>query len=292
MVLQGICRCMSSKGDTRYTEIELADLDLDPIADAVDRPGDEVISSFEYKQLPLEEGKGYDLVVSPHSAGGLKVYETEPNFDRGEIDLLPIAHVITPESGRRSEKPSKEDLIEELQRLRDKVENPPTASDIREYSVYSPGTYQARFDSLTDAREEAGVGEPLPAGDLSEEDAKAILQDVEGEPGSGTVDDVPENNDLTLAPDVVPTLLADLNISDDSDVAETAMKLAKRHGTTGDDLISGAPSSIAAASVYTASLLKNNHRSQEEVAKAAGVSDSTLRSNFHRLLETYQKSSD
>lgn len=278
--------------DGCYTEIELVDLDLEPVAEAVDRPSCNVISSFKWQRMSLEERTDYDLVVSPHSDGGLKVYEPVPDFDRGTYRVEAIAHVITPEIGRRSEKPSKSELINALQELSDKINKPPTTSDIQEHAIYSPATFQYYFDSLTDAREEAGVGEPLPAGDLSEEDAKEILQDVEKETESGTVDDVPENNDLRLAPDVVPPLLADLNISNDSDVAETAMKLAKRHGMTGDNFISGAPSSIAAASVYTASLLKNNHRSQEEVAKAAGVSDSTLRTNFHRLLETYQKSSD
>lgn len=292
IVLDVLCQGMSRGQTKRYAEIELTDLDLDPIPEAIDRPSCEVVSSYEWKQLPLEERKNYDLVVAPHSAGGLKVYETEPNFDRGELDLHPIAHVITPESGRRSEKPSKEDLINELQRLRDQIEEPPTASDIRNHTVYSPATYQYYFDSLTDARKEADVGEPLPAGDLSKEDAKEILQDVEEETEAGTEDDVPENNELTLAPDIVPNLLADLDISDESDVAETAMELAKRHGTTGDNLISGAPSSIAAASVYTASLLKNEHRSQVEVAEAAGMSETTLRNNFHRLLETYQTKSE
>lgn len=283
---------MSSSENRRYTELELADLNLDPVTEAVNRPACEAISIFEWKQMSLEDRTNYDLVVSPHSDGGIKVYEAVPDFDIGGFRLEGVAHVITPESGRPTSKPGYEKLAEELQRIREKTGEPPTASDIREHSVYSPGTYQACFGSLADAREQANVGQPLPAGELSKQDAEEILQDVEKEDDIGSESHEHENNELRMAPDYVSTILDDLNISAKSDVAETAMKLAKRHGTTRDDLISGAPSSIAAASVYTATLLRDEHRSQEEVSEAAGVSEATIRNNFHSLLETYQESSE
>lgn len=97
-----------------------------------------------------------------------------------------------------------------------------------------------------------------------------------------------EASSITLAPDVVPDLLVALDLDKNQEVAETAIKLAETHGTTGDSVVAGAPSSIAAASVYIAALLKDEHRTQEEVADEADVTPPTLRDKFHKILETYQ----
>ena len=95
---------------------------------------------------------------------------------------------------------------------------------------------------------------------------------------------------LTLAVDHVPELVDELDLSDD--VTETATRLAQRHGGVEGPTISGSPSGVAAAAVYSSALLKNEPRTQPEVASAADRSAPTLRENFHEMWEAERQAAE
>jgi len=65
---------------------------------------------------------------------------------------------------------------------------------------------------------------------------------------------------------------------------ESAIKILK--SAQGKDLISGrGPTGVAAASIYVASTLENEKRTQREVAEVAGVTEVTIRNRYKELIE-------
>ncbi len=78
----------------------------------------------------------------------------------------------------------------------------------------------------------------------------------------------------------VPRFTAALNLS--GSVQEKAIDLIKK--ATRKRLISGrGPTGLAAAAVYTASVLCNEQRTQKEVADAAGITEVTIRNRYKEL---------
>ncbi len=78
----------------------------------------------------------------------------------------------------------------------------------------------------------------------------------------------------------VPRFVAALKLS--GRVQETAFGLMKR--ATRKRLISGrGPTGLAAAAVYTASVMCNEQRTQKEVADAAGITEVTIRNRYKEL---------
>jgi hypothetical protein len=77
--------------------------------------------------------------------------------------VLPFAPTMTPIS--------RDSLIEELNRLADKLGKTPSANDMRDHGKHPVSTYQSRFGSWANAVSEAGftpksVGEPIPRDEL------------------------------------------------------------------------------------------------------------------------------
>lgn len=50
----------------------------------------------------------------------------------------------------------RDELLEELHRLREELERPPTWNDVKEHGEYAATTYTAKFGTMEDAREAAG----------------------------------------------------------------------------------------------------------------------------------------
>lgn len=67
-------------------------------------------------------------------------------------------------------------------------------------------------------------------------------------------------------------------------VQEKAISILKK--AQGKDLVSGrGPTGVAAASIYVASALLNERRTQREVAEVAGVTEVTIRNRYKELIE-------
>jgi hypothetical protein len=76
-----------------------------------------------------------------------------------------------------------EDLLEELQRLDDIVDDTPSAADMDEHGEYWASTYRRRFDSWNNALERAGL-EPTPEStSIPEDELVAELQRLADELG-------------------------------------------------------------------------------------------------------------
>ena len=81
----------------------------------------------------------------------------------------------------------------------------------------------------------------------------------------------------------VPRFVTALNLS--GKVQETAMDILK--DAIDKKLISGrGPTGLAAAAVYASCLFHGEHRTQKEVAEAAGITEVTIRNRFKELKDT------
>lgn len=88
----------------------------------------------------------------------------------------------------------------------------------------------------------------------------------------------------SLAVDHVSTITAALGHSEDSQLHETAVGLAKR--TELEHPINRAPTSIAAAAVYLATLQTDPTETQADIATVADVSTKTIRSVYREIAAT------
>ena len=84
---------------------------------------------------------------------------------------------------------TRDELIKELQQVKDELGEPPSANNMREYGEYPVSTYRYRFGSWANAVREAGftarsVGESLPRKDLIAE-LKRLAEQL-GQPPSAT----------------------------------------------------------------------------------------------------------
>lgn len=91
---------------------------------------------------------------------------------------------------------TRDELIQELQRVKDELGEPPSANDMREYGEYPVSTYRYRFGSWANALREAGfpprsVGEPLPREDLIAE-LKRLAEKLERPPSAADMKTVGE----------------------------------------------------------------------------------------------------
>jgi len=72
-------------------------------------------------------------------------------------DVLEAADL---ESTEASNRVSQEDLLNELQRLRNELGQPPTVQDVRDHGKYSATPYYNHFDGFNEARTAAGLASP------------------------------------------------------------------------------------------------------------------------------------
>ena len=79
----------------------------------------------------------------------------------------------------------------------------------------------------------------------------------------------------------VPKIAGQLKLS--GEVVKTAIDILQRAKKVG---VRGTPAGIAAAAVYIASLLHGDSKTQKEAAKAAGVTEVTVRNHYKKLVKT------
>ncbi|MDG6219964.1 MAG: transcription initiation factor IIB, partial [Candidatus Thermoplasmatota archaeon] len=86
----------------------------------------------------------------------------------------------------------------------------------------------------------------------------------------------------TRPQDYIQRFCSELKLS--SDVQAQAQEILK--DAANKELTSGrGPTGVAAASIYIASILSNERRTQREVAEVAGVTEVTIRNRYKELTE-------
>jgi len=185
------------------TEIELPDLNLEPLAEYSELEDPDIIDSWNWKQLATEECQTYDLVVHPaHPTADLKVSKIREI--EGRTYLLPAfyANIGGGATGGPSKKRySDEELLQELQRLKNRLEKPPSREDINKYGKCSAQTIWARFGSMTKAREQANVGHPEQVNKISRSELIDELNRVAEEVGRApSIKDIEESSEYSPTP--------------------------------------------------------------------------------------------
>ncbi|MUV59766.1 homing endonuclease associated repeat-containing protein [Halobacterium sp. CBA1126] len=228
------------------TEIELPDLNLDPLAEYSELEDPEIIDSFNWKQLPGEEKQAYDLVVYPaHPTADLKVSKIREI--EGRTHLLPafFANIGGGKTGGPGkQRYSDEELLQELQRLKNRLEKPPSREDINKYGKCSAQTIYTHFGSITKAREQAGVGHPEKANKISKSELIDELNRVAEEVGSApSIKDIKEIGEYSPGPywrefGGLQNALVEAGIhskASDEPTAEDWKEYKKSHGQNGQE---------------------------------------------------------
>lgn len=126
-------------------------------------------------------------------------YSISPYRDRfGSWNAALEAAGLEPRSSSRL---SRDNLIDELQRLADELGHPPTYAEMKQQGAYSPTPFDRVFDSWNDALEAAGLNPSDKPGNISKQDLIDELQrlaDVLGHPP--TIDELQEHGQFSSGP--------------------------------------------------------------------------------------------
>lgn len=201
------------------SEIEVADMNLEPLSAISEKNDAIVLDAWSWKQLSREEQQEIDLVVSTAANADLTIHEVRKIGGRillfkkcrvrlssdtisddsiNKRGLSPHNSGTSTKERRPSNKErghskrySDDEILGDLQRLHEELDRSPTRKDIEKYGMCSGQTVYDRFGSIAEAREQAGVGHPETTHKISREDLITELVRVSEKLGRA-----PSNKDI------------------------------------------------------------------------------------------------